>query len=422
MRHASSILFVILLVGCGAKSTTPPAASTSYLTPEPIPPAVAALMEQEDHDAALAKIDELIAQRPTEPMLYSIRSSIHHRRGDTASAIADLNKAIELSPRDPRLFNNRGFVLMGVQKFPEATADFDRATELAPDYANPFNNRGLLLIARGHYASAVEQLDQALRLDPNYVDAYNNRGFAAFQAGNADAALTDFNRALKLNPKYVNAFNNRGLLRAGVGDLENAILDFTNAMMLDPLNPKYYEHRCEIYRRKSAMDLAVADENRHDWLMRRQELTAAIHAKPGDCNLLILRASHHLKGNDSAKALDDVQRALKIEPQSVTSLVLRGRIYLEMDDFQNACRDAVAALKIEPTQDANSLRGDACLGLKDYDQAIESFAEARRIDNSVAEAYYRKAQVLQASGQQDAAADTLKQAVALDPHVEQRLR
>ena len=95
---------------------------------------------------------------------------------------------------------------------------------------------------------------------------------------------------------------------------------------------------------------------------------------------------------------------------------------MDMNDFKSAFADAEAALKVESNQDAFSLRGDACLGLKDYDKAIESFAEARRIDNSVAEAYYRKSLVLQASGQQEAAADSLKQAVALDPNVEDRLR
>ena len=419
MRHASWILLVVALAGCQGQSAKPPA-TASYLTTEPMPPEVAELLEQGDLVAALAKVDQLIARQPGEAMLHSIRSSVQQRQGKIEAAIADLNKAIELSSQDPRLYNNRGFVLLGSQQFAAALADFDRATELAPEYTNPFNNRGLLLIAKGQFASAIEQLNQALRLDPNYVDAYNNRGFAAFQAGNAEAALADFNKALSLNPKYVNAFNNRALLRARVGDFENAIDDLTKAMMLEPLNPKYYQHRSEIFRRMSttdAMELALADEARHDWLLRRQELSAAILAQPGNFRLLMERAKHHLAADDSAKALDDVQRALTIESKSVSALLVRGKIQLTMSDFQNALDSANAALEIEPRQEAYSLRGDACLGLKDYDQAIESFAITRRIDPSVAEAYFQQSKILLASGEEDAAKVSLARAVELNPTI-----
>jgi tetratricopeptide (TPR) repeat protein len=419
MRHASWILLVIVLAGCQGQSAKPPAAAAtvSSFAPEPIPPEVAAPLEEGDLVAALAKIDQMIAERPSDATLHSIRSTIHQRQGNDAAAVADLNKAVELNGQDPRLFNNRGYVLLGMQQLTAALADFDRATELAPEYTNPFNNRGLLLIAKGQYASAIEQLDQALRLDPNYVDACNNRGFAAFQAGNVEAALTDFNRALSLNPKYVNAYNNRALLRARVGDLDNAIDDLTKAMMLDPLNPKYYEHRCEIFRRMHEGELALADESRHDWLLKLQDLGAEIRANPKDVQPLIARAEHHLAADDAAKAMEDVQRALKLEPESLSSLLLRGRIRLRMSDFQNALADANAALAIDPRQEAYSLRGDACLGLKDYDGAIESFAKARRIDAPVAEAYFRKSQILQASGEEGAAKDFLERAVALNPSI-----
>lgn len=422
MRHAlwSILILVLIATGCG-QGAKPKVASAPFAA-EPLPPEIAGLMEQGDFEAALAKITQMISQQPKDATLYSIRSSVFHRQGNSDEAVADLNRAIELNPKDARLFNNRGFVLMGLQKFSESQADFDKATELAPEYSNPFNNRGLLMIAKGQYASAIEQLEQALRLDPNYVDAYNNRGFAYFQSGNADSALADFNTAIKLNPKYVNAFNNRGLLRAQVGDLENAILDFTKAMMLEPLNPKYYEHRSVVYRKLSEVDQALADESRHDWLMKLQELTSAVLAKPKDPAPLVQRARHHLTADDVNKAMDDAQQALKLDAKSVDALLVRGRIYLDWSEYQKALADADAVIATQPRQEGYSLRGDAYLGLKDYDKAIENYAESRRIDASVAEAYFRKSQILQASGQQEAATDNLQRAVALDPEIENRLR
>lgn len=421
MRHGFWVLLVFAFVGCQKPSAAPQSTADAESSHQ-LPAEIAGLLERGEYAAALQQVEASLKVQPNSALLYSVRSSIHHAQGSSEQALTDLTRAIELNSQDPRYFNNRGFILLGLQRFPAAQADFDRATELSPDYSNPYNNRGLLMIARGQFASAIEQLDRALRLDPNYVDAYNNRGFAYLQAGNVESALADFNRATKLNPKYVNAINNRGLLKAQVGDLDNAVLEFTAAMMLDPQNPKYYEHRSGVYRRIGNIEMALADEERHDWLLRLQEFGLAISRQPKEATLRIQRARHQLKGDRPAAAMEDVEAALALSPRSVDALLLRGRIHQDLGDFAAALRDAEAALAIEPRQDGHSLRGDACFALQEYDKAIQSFAEARRIDPSVAEAYYRKSQILQASGQADEAADTLKQAVALEPGIVDRVR
>jgi tetratricopeptide (TPR) repeat protein len=354
--------------------------------------------------------------------LYSVRATVQHRLGRNDEAVADLNRAIELNGKEARFHNNRGFVLLGMQQFEGALKDLNRATELEPRYPNAFNNRGLLYIAQSRYSEAIEQLDQALKFDPNYVDAYNNRGFAALQAGHLEMALADFNTAMKINPKYVSAYNNRGLLRARAGDLENAALDFTEAMMLDPLNPKYYQHRRAVYLRLSAFDKAGADEQKYVWLEQLGRLNTLATKNPGDVHLLVQRARHHLKVEDDERALRDLDQALSINSRSASALVTRAGIRARWKEYLQALSDAEAALAIEPSQEAFSARGDACLGLKEYDRAIESFAQARRFDPAVAEAYYRKSQILRTSGESEQAAETLQHALALDPDIQDRLR
>ena len=227
---------------------------------------------------------------------------------------------------------------------------------------------------------------------------------------------------MKINPKYVNAYNNRGLLRARAGDLENAVIDFTEAMMLDPLNPKYYQHRHDVYVRLSAFDKAGADEQKYVWLERLSQLNVLVVKSPADSEVLVQRARHHLKVDDDDKAVRDLDRALVVNPRSASALVERAVIRARWKEYQQALSDAESALAVEPSQRAFSARGDACLGLKDYDRAIESFAEARRIDPAVAEAYYRKSQILQTSGEAVRAAETLERALALDPDIQNRLR
>ncbi len=422
MRHSVWLLSIAMVLGCQGQSASPPVAGNGGSGNDGVPAEVASLIERGEAEQALSKLDELLAQKPREAVLYSVRASVQHRLGRNDEAIVDLNRAIELNDKDARFHNNRGFVLLGMQQFPEALQDFNRATELDPDYPSAFNNRGLLFIAQGRYSEAIEQLDQALKFDPNYVDAYNNRGFAALQAGHLGTALADFNTAMKINPKYVNAYNNRGLLRTRAGDLENAVIDFTEAMMLDPLNPKYYQHRREVYLRLSAFDKAGADEQKYVWLEQLSRLNALVVKNPGDSEVLVQRARHHLKADSDDKALRDLDRAITINARSASALTLRAGLRVRWREFSQALSDAEAALAIEPSQEAFSARGDACLGLKEYDRAIESFAQARRFDPAVAEAYYRKSQILQTSGESEQAAESLQHALALDPDIQDRLR
>ena len=242
------------------------------------------------------------------------------------------------------------------------------------------------------------------------------------EAAQIEQALDDFNVAIQLNPKYVNAYNNRGLLRAQAGDFENAVIDFTQAMMLDPLNPKYYQHRAEVYLQQGAADKAVADERKIVWLIQLHEFGSRIAGSQRPFHDLTQRARHYLDVNDFENALKDLDRAIALAPQSAEALSARANLHLRKKSMQNAKADAVASLAIEPNQEAFSVLGDVFLSQRDYDKAIENFANARRVDPSVAEAYYAKSKALAAQGEHEKAKDTLQQALVLDPDVESRLR
>ena len=311
---------------------------------------------------------------------------------------------------------------MGMGQTVEAGKDFDKAAELSPKYVNAYNNRGLLYLSQRKFEEAIIEFNRALEIDCNYTDAYNNRGFAEFEIGRVGAALDDFNSALRLNKDYVNAYNNRGLLRARVGDFENAVSDFTAAMMIDPLNPKYYEHRRDVYRNQGALDKAQLDDRKIAWLIDYHRLTAAIATSIQPAGKLIQPSQHYLKIDDFDKAIDDLNRAIQLDPLSADALALRANAHLGRKEIEAAQADAEASLAIKLNDDACSVLGDVYLSKKEYDKAIEYFAKARRIDESVAEAYYAKSKVLAQQGNTDLAKTNLEQALALDPGIEDRLR
>ena len=422
MRYMTWILILGWVVGCGSESSKGTVVRESSVKAATVPAEVSVLFEREELASAIKTLTAMIEKAPRDGNLLSLRATAHHRMGQNDDALADLDRAIELHSNDAKLYNNRGFVRLGLEQFSAALSDFNRATELSDKFANAYNNRGLLFLAQKKYAEAIVEFDRAIKIDGNYIDAYNNRGFAELEEGQIEKALDDFNLTIQLNNQYVNAFNNRGLLRARAGDFQNAVIDFTHAMMLDPLNPKYYQHRREVYLKQGAVDKAVADERKIVWLFQLHQYGAQIAAKTNPVTELTQRAKHFLQVDDTEKALDDLNRAIALDANSAAALALRAGLSLKKKSFADARSDAEASLAIEPMTEAYSVLGDVFLSLGDYDRAIENFAHARRVDPSVAEAYYAKSKALAKEGQVENARNTLEQALVLDPDIESRLR
>lgn len=438
MSRLSLLLAVVVCLGCGSaktpevsSSSAKPAATEPIESPNldakpaadlPWPAELSEAIRQRNIAEAISLVTREIESAPQQPAWYRLRGGLYHQSGTNDLAAEDFSKAIELSPREAALYNNRGFVLLSLQQFAGAKKDLDEAIRLNPEYAQAYNNRGLLLIAQRKYSEAVVQFNRAVEINPQYVDAYNNRGFSRLQLRQLETSLGDFNTVLKLRPDYVNGFNNRGLLKAWAGDYTSAIADFTHAMTLDSRNPKYYQHRREVYLKLGNVDQAQADQNKIEWLNRLADWNARLARSPEDAGMYVERANHFRKGRDDDSAARDIAAALDKSPQFAPALLLRGQMALEQKKYDQVVASCTEIIERDPVPEAFSLRGDALLAQRKYDAALADFAACRRIDPAVAEAHLLKSRELQQAGQKEAAEVELAQALALDPSVEERLR
>lgn len=378
------------LIGCGSSGTSSPSAAAPPLlhipaTASPAVKEVYALLKQGDLAAATTAADKAINANPQEAAAYDVRAHIAHSAGHLTDALADLDRSIELVPDNARALNNRGFVRLSLQQFDGALADFDAAEKLDPSLASIYNNRALVAIARGRFRQAVADLDLALQREPQYVDALNNRGFALLQLQRLDRALADLNQALEINPKYVNAWNNRGLVKRAAGDLDGAVLDFTQAMLNDPQNPKYYDHRREVYVLQGAHDKAREDERKIAFLTRLRTLNAIIEADAQQPAAYLARAEHYRQQGDETLALRDFDRAVELSADDPAARLKRAEFLLELKRYEGALADCAAVLAHQEHPSARSIRGDCLRAQRLYADAVAEYRAARRIDQGVVE-------------------------------------
>lgn len=360
--------------------------------------AIALIQQQQQLNDALEKLNLAIETDRECAEAYFQRAGILADAQEDQLALNDYSRAVELAPDEVRYHNMRGLFLLTRKQLDTALTDFSTAIQIDPKYVQAWNNRGLVRLARNQYVEAVSDFNHAIEIDPTYADGFNNRGFAWYQQGVYDKALTDFDTTIQLNPEYVNAYNNRGMLFMREKQYQQAVADFTTAIDIDEVNIKHWQNRRAAYEKLGQTELAEADGEHMKWLLQLGRLNATVARNPDVPQAYVLRANHFAEAGRSEIALSNFERAIEVAPDSAAGLVGRAEWWFNQGEYQKTIEDCTAALAKEPSHKALAIRGDAWFNIGRYDEAIEDFTTARRLDDTVAEAFFRRAKLREQAG------------------------
>lgn len=420
------------LSGCGSKNDPAPEAASnakeSSVAANPKADALVKesvdLIQKRQFNEAITKLSEAIKIDPKCSEAYFQRAGILADAGKDRFALTDYTKAIEINGKDVRFFNMRGLFLLTRRQYENAVQDFTTAVQIDPKYVQAYNNRGLVHLAQSNYSDAIADFNRSVEIDATYIDGFNNRGFAYYQAGNDGKALLDFNKTIELNPKYVNAYNNRAMLYVRNKKYRQAAVDFTSAIEFDPNNIKHYQNRAAAYLELGQKEQAQADLAQVKWLAKLDDLNAAVSRKPNEPKSYIQRANHLAQGGREEIALANFEQAINVAPTSVEGLNGRAQFWFEQGQFAKAisdCNQAIDVLKRsnEWNRRTFSIRGESYLKLGKYDEALADFQATERLDESVALAYYGRAQQRHKRGDTAGSQADLELARQIDPSVGQ---
>ncbi|HEV7499129.1 MAG TPA: sulfatase-like hydrolase/transferase, partial [Vicinamibacteria bacterium] len=197
-------------------------------------------------DQAIARVKDVLAQRPDMPLALQHLAYLQRQTGDLAGAVATLQRSLALhaddtesaallgaylnesghareaaavlgayaARQDPDLdiLMARGAALAQVGRIPDAVATFERALAIDPSNAVAKANLGTVYLGIRDYARARSILEEALVLDPDVSRAHNALGVIAAETGRPEEAITHWKRAVELNPKEWDTVYNLGLL------------------------------------------------------------------------------------------------------------------------------------------------------------------------------------------------------------------
>jgi tetratricopeptide (TPR) repeat protein len=176
-HRPASILAAVALLALATQALAQ--APTAPLPPEPAPTPLPAeysdearrayaaglkdareLIAQRRHDAAIARLDALVADRPREPQARFLKSVAQSESGRAVEAMATLTSLASDFPELPEVHNNLAVLHAARGDLDLARRELELALAAAPDYAPAHENLGDV-----HARLALDAWSRAAALD-----------------------------------------------------------------------------------------------------------------------------------------------------------------------------------------------------------------------------------------------------------------
>lgn len=119
----------------------------------------------ERFDLALLHYNEVIRQRPKEPLGYFNAGNVYLKKGDFEEAVSYYKKALSFSPDNADFYNNLACAELELGRIKDAERNVNKALSLNPK-ARPYylDTLAMVYLKKGQYNDALASLNEAKRL------------------------------------------------------------------------------------------------------------------------------------------------------------------------------------------------------------------------------------------------------------------
>jgi serine/threonine-protein kinase len=216
-------------------------------------------------------------------------------------------------------------------RFEEAEDHCRRAIALRPESWQGYDQLGRMLFLQGRFALAVEPWRNVVRLLPDSARAHYRLAAAYFHADRFDTALAAYRRSIEIEPR-AESWSGLGTVHYYEGRYDEARAAFEKGVLLKPGQPMMWGNLA------AACSRAPGQEQRsREALSRAVALTLdRLALNPNDAEDWAWLATWRAELGERARALEAVDRALKLGPHHATVLVQSGIALERLGERQRA--------------------------------------------------------------------------------------
>jgi tetratricopeptide (TPR) repeat protein len=198
-------------------------------------------------------------------------------------------------------------------------------------------DEGDAYVAQGDMANAAIAYEKAVEIAPDDYDAHNSLGAVLSSMGDFNRAIDHFRLAISLNDSLVEGHYNLGRAYAETGKFQEALSEFWAAAHLDSTYALAYMSGGAVF----------------DQIGLREQ------------------------------AIDSYERAIRADPNLIQARVNLASVYMAMEEYDKGIGVLLEARDLLPANpDLASLAGRAAILKRDFDQAVDLFGDAVRLDST----------------------------------------
>lgn len=372
----------------------------------------AVLFESGRYSEALARYESALSAEPRhlDASLGVVRCKLRLEQFEDAATVLD--KLVKNHPESPR-------VQFWVGKAKEAIGDKDAAqkafekaikqasgaSDAGPELVRAYVALTRLLGQRGLLDAANEIIAQAQKRFPEDPAVFEALGELAASRGSFDDAVLDYDRAIALDPNNIGLYFARGIALRQARRFEEAGAEFTRVEKESPDYPGLALERGNLFE----------ESGRSDEALRAYE--QALSEAPEDLDLKLRVACARAGAGQGEPALGLLAPLLEARPTSAEVNFCQGLAMLnENDSLPDARRYLERAVARDPSRAKYHLyAGWAALEMGDLIAASVSLDKAVELDQTLADAYWKRGELRVKQRAVRDALDDLNRALELSP-------
>ena len=316
---------------------------------------------------AIDLIEKAIARDPSVAAFHANLAEAYRAAGQLLRAAACCQMALRLQPVYPTLCNNFGSLLMQMNRPAEAAEQFRLAVTHQPDYALAHNNLGNAYRVLGDVEQAITHFRRAVELAPQMGFAHGNLGQMLVECNRLQEACHHCAEAVRLQPDSAPARNNLGNLHRKLGDLTEAKACYAEALRLAPNMAVALNNIGEVLHDEGRLDEAQS------WLVQALEL------EPSSARFHTSLARLLMERLDLTTAETHLRAALQNDPRHEEARILLGKVFADQGRLDEARTEFAVLLESNPTHPGvNCHLGDVLMEMNQRDEAAACYRAALR--------------------------------------------
>mmetsp|Transcript_36679 Transcript_36679/g.63651 ORF Transcript_36679/g.63651 Transcript_36679/m.63651 type:complete len:519 (+) Transcript_36679:63-1619(+) len=316
--------------------------------------------------------------------------------GESEQALLLFSKVIQIEPKNERNYYKRFRVYLSQRKYREAVSDLTAALEIKPSYKVALAQRAKLHRLMGRCEEAVADFTQLAKIDPNSKelgDGYEAAQLCAKAIKTAEEAARrrdwrvakdQLQAALDLTEVAHDLHVRKAQVCYEMNDHFEVIAESGKAIKLEPEHLEAYKVRGHAYYQLAEVDMSINHfreclkfDPEHEECKRPYRLLRAIKKHAA-------RAEEAKAEGRARDAIGHWQELVAVDPNFGPVVgpvhVQMAEAWLGLKDFAEAKAAADQAAAHGAGLAALVARGEALLGLEQFEEAVRAFGEARQMD------------------------------------------